>query len=279
MGVADRGEVATVVVETRWSAFFFPGQRAEIEVSPDERYASRVEDVGETTLALAMPLRRGAFIRLRVGTPILLQAAKRNNWYFFRSKIVGNSLDADPIVLVERPPDNSGEQLRAYARMDLVIDNVQLWVEKDGQLGPTMRAIIVDLSAGGAQVLLKEPLDAGDKITVRFKLPRVRRERDQPQGRGRRHFTLGALGLAGRGFGAAAQTGHYGRGKPGEEAASESEEITLDGDVLRVTLVETVTGPKYRLGVRWESLTSAERERLIRYTLQWELEMRRRGVL
>jgi c-di-GMP-binding flagellar brake protein YcgR len=271
-----------VAIETRWSTFFFPGQRAEIEVSPEERYVSQIEEVTEDTLALAMPLKSGVLVRLRVGTPILLQAPKRNNWYFFKTKVVGNRLEPEPVVLLERPPDNSGEQLREYARMDLVIDNVQVWVEQDGKLGPTIRAIIVDLSAGGAQLQLRENIDPGSKITVRFKLPRVRQPRDQTRARGRRRFGFGAAPLGGRGFSASARPSPYTHGarrNSNDEAQNASDELTLDGEVVRNIVAETESGRKYRLGVRWEHLSPADRERLIRYTLQWEMEMRRRGVL
>lgn len=266
---------------SKWSTFFFPGQRAEIEVSPEERYVSQIEEVSEDTLALAMPLRSGVLVRLRVGTPILLQAPKRNNWYFFKTKVVGNRLEPEPLVLLERPPDNAGEQLRQYARMELVIDNVQMWIEQDGKLGPTIRAIIVDLSAGGAQLQLRDGVDAGVKVSVRFKLPRVRQSRDQTRTRGRRRFNLGASSLGGRGFGAGSRPSPYaGGGKRGaDEAANASDELTLDGEVVRSIVLDSEGGRKYRLGVRWDSLSPAERERLIRYTLQWEMEMRRRGVL
>lgn len=271
---------ATVVIETKWSTFFFPGQRAEIEVSPEERYVSQIEEVAEETLALAMPMKSGMLVRLRVGTPVLLQAPKRNNWYFFKTKVVGNRLEPEPVVLLERPADNAGEQLREYARMDLVIDNVQLWVEKDGKLGPTMRAIIVDLSAGGAQLQLREPLDVGDKVTVRFKLPRVRQNRDQQRTRARRRHGFGGAGLGARGFGVGSHPSPYTQtSKRAEEAANASDELTLDGDVVRSLVIDSEGGRKFRLGVRWENLSPAERERLIRYTLAWELEMRRRGVL
>lgn len=268
-----------MVIETKWSTFFWASQRAEIEVSPEERYTSRIEEVGETTLTLAMPLKGGMFVRLRVGTAVLLQAPKRNNWYFFKTKVLGNRLEPEAVVVLERPPDNAGEQLREFARMELVIDNVQLWVEKGGKLSPTMRAIVVDLSAGGALVQLKEPLELEDKVTLRFKLPRVRRDRDEGKGRGRRRFSMGGTALAGRGVGAAAGHGPYARPKQAAGAADQSDELTLDGNIVRVAVLSTDSGRKYRLGVRWENLTPAERERLIRYTLQWELEMRRRGVI
>lgn len=269
-----------MAIETKWSTFFFPGQRAEIEVSPEERYVSQIEEVTEETLALAMPMKSGMLVRLRVGTPVLLQAPKRNNWYFFKTKVVGNRLEPEPFVLLERPADNAGEQLREFARMELVIDNVQVWVEKDGKLGPTMRAIIVDLSAGGSQVQLKQAVDLGDKLTVRFKLPRVRQNRDQQRTRGRRRFTIGGAGLGARGFGAGARPSPYTQtSKRGEEAANASDELTLDGDVVRLIVLDGEGGRKYRLGVRWDHLSAPERERLIRYTLAWEMEMRRRGVL
>lgn len=271
-----------MAIDTKWSTFFFPGQRAEIEVSPEERYVSQIEEIAEDTLALAMPIKGGVLVRLRVGTPILLQAPKRNNWYFFKTKVVGNRLEPEPVVLVERPADNSGEQLRAYARMDLVVDNVQLWIEKDGKLSPTIRAIILDLSAGGAQLQLGENIDIGSKVSVRFKLPRIRQPRDQTRTRAQRRFGPGGTPLGWRGFGAGARpisnTRAPSRGTSAE-AANVSEELTLDGEVVRTIAIDSERGRKYRIGVRWEGLSPAERERLIRYTLQWEMEMRRRGVL
>jgi c-di-GMP-binding flagellar brake protein YcgR len=157
------------------SKVFEPGLAANIEVSgPDEAYPTRIEEVRGDLLLLAPPMRQREYVELGQGTKILLSVIRRNNPYFFDTQIVGTTwVDGQQLLQVRRPQDNAGIALREHVRVPVTIGDGQFWWEMpSGKFGPTTAGSLVDISAGGMQVVTKAGLPAGTKVLARFTLSR-----------------------------------------------------------------------------------------------------------
>ncbi|MBI2939775.1 MAG: flagellar brake domain-containing protein [Chloroflexi bacterium] len=154
------------------SLFFEPGARATIELEgQQEPYSSRIEDVVDDTLVLAAPMRGGDVIRLEQGQKILLSVMRRMNPYFFETTVVSNRAESTPLLVVKRPPDNTGVPKRQYIRVEVLIDPVQIWVEEDGKYGKTIRGMLLNISAGGCLLMARESIPEHANILLKFSLP------------------------------------------------------------------------------------------------------------
>ena len=253
--------MVTERTDFRPSTFFREGMPAEIELAPEDRLATRIEEIRNETLVLAMPMKGTALRALPIGLPVQLVCPKRSNQYFFKTKIVGNQFEPEPITIVERPPDNAGMQLRDYARVDVIINEVQVWVEEEGRYSETKKAVILDISAGGARLQMTERIEAGAKVTLKFRLPPI--DKGWPTARTR--------------FGAPKKKSPYRRKV--EENPSATDEVTLDADVVRCVAADIEQGRRYRLGIKWVNTGKLNQDRIIRLVFQRELELRRRGAL
>jgi len=164
--------MATAVDRSR---VFEPGLPATIELNgPEEAYPTRIEEVRGDYLVVGTPMHRREYLKLAPGQKILLSVIRRNNPYFFDTSVVGEDwLEGQSLTLLRRPPDNAGVALREQVRVSVTISDGQFWWElRNGKFGPTTTGQLVDLSAGGMQVVTKTGLPVGQRILSRFTLSR-----------------------------------------------------------------------------------------------------------
>jgi c-di-GMP-binding flagellar brake protein YcgR len=157
------------------SRVFEPGLAVTIEISgPEEAFPSRVEEVRGEYLVVGTPMHRREYVKLAVGQRLLLSVNRRSNPYFFETTVVGEEwADGQQQTLLRRPADNAGIALRATVRVPVTISDGQFWWEgPNGKFGPTTSGQLVDLSAGGMQVVTKTGLPVGGRVLCRFTLSR-----------------------------------------------------------------------------------------------------------
>jgi hypothetical protein len=140
------------------SRVFEPGLAVTIEVNgPEEAFPSRVEEVRADYLVVGTPMHRREYVELAAGQRLLLSVNRRNNPYFFETVVVGAEwVEGRQHTLLRRPADNAGIALRETVRVPVTISDAQFWWEtEEGKFGPTTPGHLVDLSAGGMQVVTK----------------------------------------------------------------------------------------------------------------------------
>ncbi len=154
------------------SLFFEAGATVTIEIGgPENAYKTQIEEVTEETIVV-QPLMRGTqMLKLTTGQKVTLIAEKRMNPYFFETTVASASHVEGEVISIQRPPDRSGAQKRSFVRIDVVIPQTQVWVEKDGKYGPTVQGTILNISAGGARLMTKEPLPSETDVLLKFMLP------------------------------------------------------------------------------------------------------------
>jgi c-di-GMP-binding flagellar brake protein YcgR len=157
------------------SRVFEPGLAVTIEVNaPEEAFPSRIEEVRADYLAVGTPMQRREYVKLAPGQRLLLSVNRRNNPYFFETSVVGEQwVEGQQQTLLRRPADNAGVALRKTVRVPVTIADGQFWWEERGRkFGPTTPGQLVDLSAGGMQVVTRTGLPVGATVLSRFTLSR-----------------------------------------------------------------------------------------------------------
>jgi c-di-GMP-binding flagellar brake protein YcgR len=158
------------------SRVFEPGLAATIEINgPEEAFPTRIEEVRADYLVVGTPMHRREYVKLPVGQKLLLSVVRRNNPYFFETSVIGEDWsEGQQRTLLRRPADNAGIALREQVRVPVTISDGQFWWEaSSGKFGPTTTGQLVDLSAGGMQVVTKTGLPAAERVLCRFTLSRL----------------------------------------------------------------------------------------------------------
>ena len=146
------------------------GQRVEFYVEDsEERYASRIEELTEDELIVAMPMSiKRVPIIPRTGEKLYALAVGRQCRYrFFTTFHNTDRMDARiPVWHISWPEQVERYQNREFVRVKVnLLVGVRL-IEGDGTIKPTVTAKIVDLSGNGICFALDHPVVPGTKAAL-----------------------------------------------------------------------------------------------------------------
>ncbi|MBI2320697.1 MAG: flagellar brake protein [Chloroflexi bacterium] len=271
------------------SVFFEPGRRVRVQPLQSERaYHCFIEEVPNGTIHLSMPMEGREYAHIPTGQRVQLAVERRGNLYLFESIVTGRRFGDNPLLILKRPADQAATQRRQHARVPVLLDAV-LWYE-DAELGGRERDVkitIVNVSAGGLGFRTKEHIEAGRLVHIDFAIPSEHRRRE-PQRRPTTTTTF-AHRWARRPAGHAAHTA------PAHQRAADPRTEQQAGVVLtaatRVVHCAALGHeperdqhgrrlPRvYRGGVEFVGLDDLVRERIIRFVMRREVELRCRGLL
>ncbi len=138
-------------------------------------YSSRIEDIGEDSMTIAAPYRRGSFLPPWTGRTFSGRIAGDKCAYIFKSALLQYITDPIPLWVIAPPTDVKKVQMRSYVRLDIVLDvKLEFPGEGDGGDGGGSRVISTltrDISAGGIRVVVSKPLVLGKKVKIILPLP------------------------------------------------------------------------------------------------------------
>jgi c-di-GMP-binding flagellar brake protein YcgR len=156
-------------------------QLAEIIVNEEGYkgvYASRIEEVNDTTLTLAMPFYRGQIVPLRPGLNIKVSFSKERIVYSFETTILKRVRPPLPLLIVKKPVEAERRQRRAWVRIELSIpvkyrrwklgDSLQSNSDSTADFTETSS---IDISGGGMMFTTNEKLQQGDLLFVSLEIP------------------------------------------------------------------------------------------------------------
>lgn len=126
-------------------------------------YFSRVEDIGETSLYIQPPYRKGLSLGYRPGRVIRARVAAEGCAYLFDSALLGYIADPTPLWEISKPRNIQRIQMREHVRLNIVLDVRLEFLDNPGD---TIQALTKDISAGGVQVVFREapPDDSPVKV-------------------------------------------------------------------------------------------------------------------
>jgi c-di-GMP-binding flagellar brake protein YcgR len=130
-------------------------------------FFSRVEDVGAESVLITTPFRRGFYLPPRIGRLIAVRVVADKIPYMFKANLLHYRAEQIPLWEISKPVSFYKIQLRENVRLDISL-GVSLEVLTAGEEKKVIRTLTRDISAGGIQVVLANPLPIGTavKITV-----------------------------------------------------------------------------------------------------------------
>ncbi|MGB9885503.1 MAG: flagellar brake protein [Moorellales bacterium] len=172
-------------------------QRIELRrENDDEVYFSLVQEVGEEHFAVQLPMRGGTEVPLHPGEQVEVRIPTERGRYVFNTSVLERYYDRVPLCRLAKPREIFRIQKREYVRWRVSLEvRYEVAEGPPGDSAPVpalrRRAVSVDLSGGGIQLLVREALPVGTWLWLEFELPyRGATRRIQALGRVRRLASL-----------------------------------------------------------------------------------------
>jgi c-di-GMP-binding flagellar brake protein YcgR len=137
----------------------------DLETLQKEIFFSRIEDIGENTLLITPPFRRGFYLPPRIGRTIAARVVSDKVPYLFEATLLRYISEQIPLWEVSKPSNYHKIQLREDVRLDISL-KVSLEIMESEDENKIIRTLTRDLSAGGMQVVLPKELPIGTKVKV-----------------------------------------------------------------------------------------------------------------
>lgn len=146
----------------------------KLEILVDDKYFnSNVQDVTEEYIAISIPTNSGEYIPLSKGAIIEVIYNEEENFYKFRSSVIGRKFENIPILLIAKPTEVKKIQRRKYVRISLISTVKYINLKNQPKINPKtigsseyIKAVLVDLSGGGMRVRVEEEIKLYDFLLV-----------------------------------------------------------------------------------------------------------------
>lgn len=229
------------------NTIFKVNSKIEIEVKHGQYqgiYCSRIEEIMDAGLEIAIPSKQGHLLPLPMGTRFWGKIAQNTSLYIFKTKITHVALmQKVPIWIIERPEIMEKVQRRSHVRMEVRLPaSVQIHVENEKILSiegknysakeletKEWEAYIKDISGSGVKLITKLSIPEETNIALTFHLPEVGPFYTQAKVK-RSHLINAELGI-------------------------------------------------YWVGIQFVGLTERERDKIVRFIFKKQVEMRKRSLL
>lgn len=150
-----------------------PGLAVELVVLEGEyegKYRTRIEEVGEKTLSVGVPLEQGELVPLRQGTKVKLIFWDKVAAYALETKIIQRIAVPVSLFILELTNSVTKVQRRNYVRVPALFPLTFEMVTQEG-LSDLHKAMMLDLSGGGMQFLTETQVENKALIYAQVALP------------------------------------------------------------------------------------------------------------
>ncbi len=132
----------------------------------NEYYHSRIEEINEHFMILAMPMHQSVPIFLTPDTPFYGSIVNESGRYQFKSIYKAKKIQPIPVWVVTLPTDMEKIQLRSFVRLDINVNvALQLRTAADNDAAP-QKLITHNISGGGLCLLSKIPLEVDTQVDL-----------------------------------------------------------------------------------------------------------------
>jgi len=133
-------------------------------------YPSRVEEVVEEGVCLAVPIKHGALIPLRIGDVVRVYFMQDQEVYCLKTDIIGRKQNRVPVVVLAHSQDVEKVQRRNWVRIEIGLPVTFYF--SDGQFEKVEEGRTLNLSGGGVLFVTRADwLKIGSQIRIRLELP------------------------------------------------------------------------------------------------------------
>lgn len=136
---------------------------------------SRIEDITEENVVIAMPMTKGYPVIIPNGSIVLGRIVSKGQVYQFESRVVGKKISPLPVWLLTPPTNIIKVQQRSFVRMDVVLPAKMqvLTPENEGEEAAFAggKVFTKNISGGGLCLITEEPIDIGIQLHLEVELP------------------------------------------------------------------------------------------------------------
>ncbi|MBP2642440.1 MAG: ycgR 2 [Firmicutes bacterium] len=135
------------------------------------RYSSRIEEITEQYLYLAMPMDKGVPVLLFTKVMVRGRLIVDSNVWEFNCKYVDKVASPIPMWIVEKPTELIKIQLRDFVRFKTLLPIDVSVIDDEGKPGELLRASTKDISGGGICIATRRELFSKDKVKMTITFP------------------------------------------------------------------------------------------------------------
>lgn len=149
-------------------------QLIEISLDEDEteykNMASRIEEITDEHLHVAVPMRKGELIPLRVRQHLDINILFKGKSYMFKTVIAARRLKPFPVLIIAKPDQFTEIQRRQWvrvpAKLGLRFREINAAKSQAPYIGET-----IDISGGGLLFSTADPVEAEQLVELEITLP------------------------------------------------------------------------------------------------------------
>ncbi len=139
-----------------------------------EQYHSRIEDITDKHMIIAMPMRKGHPVLPQAESSFYGKVFADNAVYQFSSTFLDKGITPFPVWIVSLPRDIKKIQQRSFVRLNTALRvRMTLLSSKDNSDEEPISEVVLtkDISGGGIRLIVKEALPIGTKLKLSFDIP------------------------------------------------------------------------------------------------------------
>lgn len=153
-----------------------------VQISPDPHredwYFSKILEIGERSLWIEMPQRRGSLLQLEKGQKIRASIPTHQGLFLFTDEVLAVSGEENPRLEIEIPQEVVHVERRSYARLPIRIELYYAEIREDRGEPVFYRSYILDISGGGVQLETNRVCPNETLLRLKFHLPEGNRDEE-----------------------------------------------------------------------------------------------------
>lgn len=151
------------------------GQRVRLEWLDREEEpgvsSSIIEEVKDDMVYVLAPMLRLRAVSVPLGARVRVGLRLEAGYYTFTTEVWEQVYHPQALLGLRLPDEMERRDQRAYYRLPLTIQpEAAAVVDAEGQRIREVRATVVNLSGGGLEMVVPEPLRAGDQVSMQLRL-------------------------------------------------------------------------------------------------------------
>ncbi|CUH96107.1 hypothetical protein P22_2195 [Propionispora sp. 2/2-37] len=136
---------------------------------------SRIEDITEEYMVIAMPMTKGYPVIIPNGSVVLGRVVSKGQVYQFESRVLGKRISPLPVWLLTLPTNIVKVQQRSFVRLDIVLPAKMQVLTPDNETDEASlsdnRVFTKNISGGGLCLITGEPVDIGTQLQMEVEIP------------------------------------------------------------------------------------------------------------
>lgn len=151
----------------------------KVEVSRNDEelsYKSLIQEVGKETFSIQVPSGHGQVLNLHVNDQVQVRVWGEQEQFLFSTGVVGKKKDRVPLYILQKPKQVKRIQLRNFVRVKVALEvSYQLITQEEREhyqiVEPEKKALTIDLSGGGVQLMVREEMEQDSFLVLSLGIP------------------------------------------------------------------------------------------------------------